>query len=224
MSAATGARSAGTPFLYDESGWPDGIYPPSPSELAPIAYLPLTALAQQQLAPLLSPDATVIDATVGNGHDTLFLAQQCGTQGQVVGFDVDNSAITALQQQLARQPLHRVTLFCHTHADMVAVLSAEMLGRVALIMFNLGYRPRSERRYTTEANTTLAALEQSLQLLKPEGYLSIMLYRGHREGELEARAVVNWLQCTASLTQRYSLKPEATRRPPPHWLLLQKQG
>lgn len=36
---------------------------------------------------------TVIDATAGNGHDTVFLAQLVGRQGRVWAFDVQSSAL-----------------------------------------------------------------------------------------------------------------------------------
>ena len=36
---------------------------------------------------------TVIDATVGNGHDTIILAHLVGDQGKVFGFDIQEQAI-----------------------------------------------------------------------------------------------------------------------------------
>jgi len=44
--------------------------------------------AQQLLKATVEEGDTVVDATAGNGHDTLFLAQLVGDSGQVYAFDV----------------------------------------------------------------------------------------------------------------------------------------
>ena len=41
-----------------------------------------------------------IDATMGNGNDTLLLSQLCGESGKVLAFDIQEQALTATQKRL----------------------------------------------------------------------------------------------------------------------------
>ena len=41
-----------------------------------------------------------IDATVGNGHDTLFLVRSVGPEGRVVGFDIQRGAINETRRRM----------------------------------------------------------------------------------------------------------------------------
>ncbi|PID81943.1 hypothetical protein CSB20_00400, partial [bacterium DOLZORAL124_64_63] len=55
----------------------------------------LTAQAHLLVRDHITPGDTAIDATLGNGHDTLFLARCVGKTGTVIGFDVQTQAITS---------------------------------------------------------------------------------------------------------------------------------
>lgn len=48
---------------------------------------------------LVSGD-TVIDATVGNGNDTVVLAKAVGSMGKVYGFDIQEEAIDKTKEKL----------------------------------------------------------------------------------------------------------------------------
>ena len=174
----------------------------------------LTKLAQQELASQLSPGESAIDATAGNGHDTLFLARQVGKAGHVYSFDIQQQAIdntrSALQQA---DQLQQVSLFCHDHAQMPEVLPTSLQCKV--IMFNLGYLPGSDKSCITHKETTLLALQHSLQYLHAQGTLSIMLYPGHSGGNNEARAVLEWVK---QLPNSFVIKHEIT--PGPQWLYI----
>ena len=52
-------------------------------------------LAADVLERVIQPGDTVVDATVGNGHDTQMLAELVGENGHVIGFDVQPSAIAS---------------------------------------------------------------------------------------------------------------------------------
>jgi SAM-dependent methyltransferase len=156
---------------------------------------PLTLIAQQHLAEILSDGSLAVDATVGNGHDTLFLAEQVGESGHVWGFDVQASALDHARVQLAEQGLlQRVTLLHTGHETLIGCLPEAARGALAAVMFNLGYLPGSDKRVTTLPATTLQALSASLDNLRPGGLLSIMAYRGHAGGQEEADAVAGWLK------------------------------
>lgn len=68
--------------------------------------------ARQLLEKAVSPGDIVIDATLGNGHDTVFLADLVGPNGRVYGFDIQEEAVLNTKTRLADHELSdRATLF-----------------------------------------------------------------------------------------------------------------
>ena len=156
---------------------------------------PLTALTHELLADVIQPGELAIDATVGNGHDTLFLAQQVGADGQVQGFDIQQTALDSARQRLQEAgAATQVQLHLQGHQHMQQRVPGDWAGKVAAITFNLGYLPGSDKQAITCAEHTLAALDQSLALLRVGGVLSILAYRGHSGGQQEADAVTAWCE------------------------------
>lgn len=148
----------------------------------------LTVYAADWLRQALRPGAFAIDATVGNGYDTLFLAHEVGPEGRVLGFDVQKVALTNATEMLRFAGLlNRVTLVLASHEDLNHYLAPGQLITVA--MFNLGYLPRGNRRIITRPSSTLRALSAVLTHLEPAGRVSILSYRGHGGGEEEYWAV-----------------------------------
>ncbi len=159
-------------------------------------FLEWTALAHRIVAAVLQPDEVAIDATVGNGHDTLFLAWQVGTQGHVYGFDVQEEALARTRRRLEEAGLQeRTTLLQIGHEHMAEAVPVRLHGHIGAIMFNLGYLPGgSDRSCITRPQTTLPALEAALRLLRPGGVLTVVAYRGHPGGSEEAEAVRRWAE------------------------------
>lgn len=155
----------------------------------------LTALAHAAVAEVLGEGMRAIDATVGNGLDTLFLARLAGVAGHVHGFDRQAAALASAAERLRAAGItDRVTLIHAGHETMAEQLPTMLRGGVRAIMFNLGYLPGSDKHCITHSASTLLALEQSLALLAPGGVLTVLAYRGHAGGLEEARAVAHWLQ------------------------------
>jgi predicted methyltransferase len=155
---------------------------------------PLTQQAQAAVAAVLSPGAFAIDATMGNGHDTLFLAHRVAPDGRVIAFDVQPAALEATRRRLqAAGLLPLVELRQCGHEHLLEVLPADWPGRVAAVMFNLGYLPGSDKRVITRAENTVPALRQAVEVLRPGGIVSVMLYRGHPGANGETEALDRWL-------------------------------
>ena len=147
----------------------------------------LLEMAHLHLAPVLRAGACVIDATAGGGHDSLFLAQALGAQGQVHAYDVQEAA---LQKTRARLQKAGLADCLHTHLCSHAEMAQHHApASVAAIMFNLGYLPGADHGLTTQTPSTLAALEAALTLLQPLGRMCITCYPGHEGGDDEAAAV-----------------------------------
>lgn len=152
---------------------------------------PLTMLAQEAVADALAAGDTAIDATVGNGFDTCFLAKTVGKDGKVIGYDVQLQAIEATKERLKANGLNNVSLLKQSHADMRLVTS---VGSVKAIMFNLGYLPGSDHQQTTTVESTVLAISAAVDLLAENGVLTVLAYRGHEGGPEEYAAVESLLK------------------------------
>ncbi len=151
-----------------------------------------TALAHQFVREILREGDLAIDATAGNGHDTLMLAARVGESGRVLAIDIQPAAIESARTRIKGAGFeNRVDFHLTSHAR-IAALTAP--ASASVIMFNLGYLPGGDHALTTDAAETLRALEAALVCLKPGGLLTIVCYPGHAEGADEASAVEKWLQ------------------------------
>jgi predicted methyltransferase len=188
--------------------------------------LSLVQQAHLAVAAVVEPGDTVIDATVGNGHDTLFLAQQVGHSGKVYGFDIQEAALDNAYQrlQLAGQTA-QVSLYHAGHEAMAVLLPQTLAGRVKAVMFNLGYLPGGDKQRTTGASTTLAALQASLSLLAPGGVISLLAYTGHHGGREEAEQLKAWLAYLPRDLFAVSIHvPPGVHENIPQWILIEAIG
>lgn len=136
-----------------------------------------------------------IDATLGNGHDSVFLAQCVGDDGHIYGFDVQLQALQASRQRLMQHGLlARVTLLHASHAQLIHHIPHKLQGQIKAIMFNLGYLPGADKSIITQTNSTLLATDAACQLLSDQGVLTVMAYPGHVGGDEETRCLEQWLQ------------------------------
>ena len=133
------------------------------------------------LKSVIEPGDTVIDATTGNGHDTLFLAECVSESGRVYGFDVQAEAIRNTQEKLDVANLNQVTLIHEGHQFVLNHVTTE----ISAAIFNLGYLPGSNQEITTHGETTWAAVTDMLNILKKNGLIILVVYHGHEEGKLE---------------------------------------
>jgi SAM-dependent methyltransferase len=150
--------------------------------------------AHEAVALALRDGDLAIDATVGNGHDTIHLANCVGASGHVIGCDVQPIAIELARQRLASHGLDdRVTLFESNHDQMNKKWLEKLTPRpLRVVMFNLGYLPGGDHAIRTTKRTTVDALEASYALLDPPGLISVVTYVGHRGAEAERLAVLEW--------------------------------
>jgi SAM-dependent methyltransferase len=163
----------------------------------------------------------VVDATAGNGHDTVFLAEAVGDGGKVIAIDIQAEAIAATRQRLKESLLeNRVELYQASHAD-IGQYVAE--GVATAIVFNLGYLPGSDRELVTKSETTLMALTASVFLLKKGGVLAVVCYPDHPGGDDEAAQVVCFLRGLENFRlAKYELL--STHRPSPFILFAWKKS
>jgi tRNA G37 N-methylase Trm5 len=143
----------------------------------------ITTHAHRFIDKVLAKDMIAVDATAGNGYDTLYLAQRAKA---VIAFDIQPQAIDATRQRT--QGLSNVTLVLDSHANLAKHVQA-----MDLIVFNLGYLPHGDPAVITQTSSTLDALKAAIPLLKDRGHLLITGYRGHPGGLDETLQAVAYL-------------------------------
>ncbi|CCV63976.1 Methyltransferase [Alteracholeplasma palmae J233] len=131
-------------------------------------------IAHKILKDHISKDDIIIDATVGNGYDTLFLASICK---HVYGFDIQEKAIH--ETQTKTKDLRNVTLI-HDSFENITLHVDKFNG----VIFNLGYLPNGDKSITTLKDTTHKTINQLLNLNNI--FILIVVYPGHEEGYLES--------------------------------------
>lgn len=128
---------------------------------------------------IVQPGDVVVDATMGNGHDTAFLAQLTGTSGKVYAFDIQQEAVDNTKKRLEQEGLlDRCVLIRDGHENIKQYVTEP----VRLVIFNLGYRPGGDHLVCTRGETTLKAIQAAFDLLQPHGLIILVIYHGGDSG------------------------------------------
>lgn len=133
---------------------------------------------------VLQPGDWAIDATCGNGKDTLELGKF--SLDGIIGLDKQQIAIEntiiLLRNHLPKDKYKKIHLFCTSH---IRFPSLAYKHPIRLIIYNLGYLPGSNKKITTLTEDTLKSLKCALKLIMPGGLITICCYPGHAEGARE---------------------------------------
>ena len=178
--------------------------------------------AAEMMETALFPGARAVDATMGNGRDTLWLCQRVGPEGRVYAFDVQPEAVERTRSRLRGEGFSdRATLFCRGHQHMAEFVPEP----VDAVMFNLGWLPGAVHAVTTRTETTLIAVDAALGLLKPQGLLTVCVYPGHEEGTRELHALTDWAARLDSRRYDALLKCYMNQpNDPPRLIAVKKKG
>lgn len=173
---------------------------------------------QELLLPYLHEQGVYADFTMGNGHDTLFLASH--TRAEVYAFDIQPSALQATRRLLEEHGIQNVRLILDSHDRMREYLP----GPLDAGIFNLGYLPGGDKGITTQAGTTLRAVQQAVELLRPGGLLAIVLYPGHEAGLPESQAVEAYCRTLDSRDYDVVKYDFLNRRRPPYLIAVERRN
>ena len=189
-------------------------------------------MAHWMLKDIIKTNDVVVDATMGNGYDTQFLAE---LGANVYAFDVQEEALNATEKRLddtgiKNQIFEKNLSNLLTEPSVNLVLSGhEKLSEyvkepIKAAIFNLGYLPKTDKSVVTKADTTLTALDALTNQLVVGGRIAIMIYYGHEGGMEEKNAVIKW---TSSLPQKdwevTSYAPLNQIHTPPILVLIEKR-
>ena len=142
-------------------------------------------MAHDFLAQVITKEDIVVDATMGNGHDTLFLAKLAK---QVYAFDIQEQALEKTSQRLQEAGLTNAELILQGHETV-----DQFVTEVKAAIFNLGYLPSADKSIITQPQTTLDALDKLCHMLVKGGRIAIMIYYGHEGGDIEKDAVMDFV-------------------------------
>ena len=159
---------------------------------AAIPMIPRNAVEASRLflAPVLAGAACVVDATAGNGHDSLFLCKQTKPECRVWAFDIQAAAAAACGKLLAQHGFaDKVRLIQADHALLREVIREP----VDAAIFNLGYLPGHDHAVTTRVESLAPALDSLRDLLAPGGRIALVAYPGHSPGRLEMEFLEEYL-------------------------------
>ena len=158
------------------------------------------AVAHAFLRAHVRPGAFVLDATAGNGHDTLFLCRLVGETGRVLAFDVQPRAVENTNVRLRENGCGQIgRAVLDSHANLAAYAAP---GTVDAAVFNLGYLPGGDHAVFTAPDVSVPAMRTALELLRPGGVMTVCVYYGGPQGTAEKEAALAFLT---------GLSPEAYR-------------
>ncbi len=133
----------------------------------------------------------VVDATAGNGNDTLFLACLVGNAGVVYSFDIQEVAILNTKKRLEEAKVYdRVKLIHDGHENVDKYINKN----VKAVMFNLGYLPKGDHGKATKGKTTIKSIEKCLELLQVDGVITIVIYYGGDSGFEEKDEIFSYIK------------------------------
>jgi hypothetical protein len=142
------------------------------------------------LAHHLCLNDVVIDATVGQGFDTLFLSP---IVSHVYAFDIQQQAIDHTSQKIEAKNISNVTLILDSHEHYKRYVTS-----FKAAIFNLGYLPGGDKSITTTSETTLKTIKSMLECLPVGGFIQVVVYTGHENGKLESIELSAYLKTLSS--------------------------
>ncbi len=184
-----------------------------------------TEFAFKIIETYVSPGDVLIDATAGNGYDTLGLAKLAGPKGKVYAFDIQPQALEQTKNLLEKEGFfHNCTLVLDSHENMSEYVSKKEQEVLSAVVFNLGYLPGGEREKTTRTETTLIAVERALDLTRIGGIVALTMYPGHPEGAEERAALLGFVEALPPKHYHtaYLSFPNQKKNPPELLLITKK--
>ena len=149
-------------------------------------------LTHRFLRSTLAPGGLYLDATGGNGHDTLLVCSVAGETGRVIGLDIQPQAAANTNALLAANGMAAIgRAECCDHRELLRFAPP---GSADCVMFNFGWLPGADHGVFSTAQSSIPALQAALQAVRPGGIVSAILYSGAVIGSEEKQAVLRFLR------------------------------
>lgn len=149
-------------------------------------------LSHEYIKKVVKQGDIAVDATAGNGNDTLLLARLVGSTGKVYSFDIQEKAIIKTKEKLVHNDMdRRVKLIKDGHQNMGLYIKEKS---IKAVMFNLGYLPGGDHSIATRAETTIPAIETAMGLIVQKGIITIVVYYGGDSGFDEKIRLLDYIE------------------------------
>ena len=149
-------------------------------------------LCHEFLELYVTPGGLYLDATCGNGNDTLFLCRLAGQNGRVLAMDIQQKAVDRTNKRLTDAGYEKVgRAVLYDHAKLGELVQP---GKVDCVLFNFGWLPGADHSVFSTADSSIPALEAALAALRTGGVLSAILYSGRVIGTDEKQSILGWLR------------------------------
>jgi len=171
--------------------------------------------AHQLLSFHINQDDILVDATMGNGNDTVFLAQKSKF---VYAFDIQIQALEETKKALHQSAISNVQLILDSHEHIINYVT-DFKG----VLFNLGYLPKGDKSITTTSDTTIKTIKSLIPYLKVQGFIMLVIYTGHNAGMDESIAIEDYMHSlNQTLYKILKIDLPYQDNKPPYILFLQK--
>lgn len=130
-----------------------------------------------------------VDATAGRGRDTLLLSKAVGRLGKVYAFDIQEEAINSTHKLLTENNCTNVKLILDSHHNIKKYVKS-----AKCVVFNLGFLPGGDHSIFSHSETSIKAIEEALDILTPDGFVSICSYYGGDTGYEERDNLLKFLE------------------------------
>ena len=182
----------------------------------------ITDINKMYIEKLVKKGDIVVDATMGNGYDTLYLAKIIGEEGFLYSFDIQKEALISTKEKLKKENLlSRTKLIVDGHENIDRYIDKQ----IDFMIFNLGYLPKGDHNIITKPHTTIEAIKKGMNLLKPNGIISIAIYSGHEDGAYEKNELYKFL--TKVNQEQFNVLSSSFINQinnPPDLILIEKKG
>ncbi|MGI6781586.1 MAG: class I SAM-dependent methyltransferase [Acholeplasmataceae bacterium] len=147
----------------------------------------IVKLSHEILSSLLRKKDIIIDATLGNGYDSLFISPLVS---QIYAFDIQEQALKTSKETLKN--ISNVKCILDSHLNY-----KNHLNYYDGVIFNLGYLPTGNKSVTTTAKTTIETLDNMLNDNLAR-FILVVVYPKHPEGQIESKALLNYIANTSN--------------------------
>ena len=174
----------------------------------------ITSIGHSLINGLFDDNDVMVDATAGNGLDTIFLASKAK---HVYAFDILENALT--KTKTSTKQYTNITYVLDSHENIFLHLDV-----AKGYIFNLGYLPGGDKTICTNTTSTIKALSNILPNLRSKDFIMVVCYPGHSEGKKESEAIALLLD-SLDHSKYNIMKTELLfkKSMPPHLLLLIKE-
>lgn len=140
----------------------------------------------------LKENSICIDATLGNGYDTLKLSQLLNGSGKIYSFDIQKIAIEKSKELFKKKNIDtsNIKLINDNHCNVESYVDES----IDFFIMNLGYLPSGDKSITTNYSDVISFLDKVLLKMNSNSYGLVVFYPGHIIGMEEYINVTKYLE------------------------------